>query len=170
MTRPRLAMFAPELVRPAILDAFRKLSPRDQFANPVMFVVYVGSLLATALWMQALTGRGEAPAAFVGAVALWLWITVLFANFAEALAEGRSKAQAATLRGMRDLSTGGECRPASHRSIYFVLRRWPHARVSWSQCSACDLAGDRTIRPAAKGAAIVEHEIHGLSRRRPFPR
>ena len=66
MTRPRLPMFAPELVRPAIVDAFRKLDPRDQFRNPVMFVVYAGSLLTTALWIQALVGRGEAPAAFIG--------------------------------------------------------------------------------------------------------
>ncbi len=101
MTRPRLPMFAPELVRPAIVDAFRKLDPRDQFRNPVMFVVYAGSLLTTALWIQALVGRGEAPAAFIGWITLWLWFTVLFANFAEALAEGRSKAQAASLRGMK---------------------------------------------------------------------
>jgi len=94
-------MFAPELVRPAIVDAFRKLGPRDQFKNPVMFVVYAGSLLTTALWVQALVGEGEAPAWFIGAIALWLWVTVLFANFAEALAEGRSKAQAASLRGMK---------------------------------------------------------------------
>ena len=101
MSRPRLGMFAPELVRPAIVDAFRKLGPRDQFKNPVMFVVYAGSLLTTALWVQALVGEGEAPAWFIGAIALWLWVTVLFANFAEALAEGRSKAQAASLRGMK---------------------------------------------------------------------
>ena len=101
MSRPRLGMFAPELVRPAIVDAFRKLGPRDQFKNPVMFVVYAGSILTTALWVQALVGEGEAPAWFIGAIALWLWVTVLFANFAEALAEGRSKAQAASLRGMK---------------------------------------------------------------------
>ena len=69
--------------------------------NPVMFVVEVGSLLTTVLWVQALSGHGEAAAGFVGAIALWLWFTVLFANFSEALAEGRGKAQAEALRKTR---------------------------------------------------------------------
>jgi K+-transporting ATPase ATPase B chain len=90
-----------ELYRRAGMDALRKLDPRRMVHNPVMFVVEIGSLLTTALWMQALTGHGEAPAGFVGAVALWLWFTVLFANFSEALAEGRGKAQAEALRKTR---------------------------------------------------------------------
>ncbi len=85
----------------AVLEAFRKLDPRWMVRNPVMLVVEVGSLLTSALWIQALTGRGEAPAVFIGAVALWLWFTVLFANFSEALAEGRGKAQAEALRKTR---------------------------------------------------------------------
>jgi K+-transporting ATPase ATPase B chain len=89
------------LLIPAIGDAFRKLSPRAQFRNPVMFVVFVCSILTTALWFQALGGKGEAPAGFILGVALWLWFTLLFANFAEAIAEGRGKAQAASLRGAR---------------------------------------------------------------------
>jgi K+-transporting ATPase ATPase B chain len=89
------------LLTPAIADAFRKLSPMTQMKNPVMFVVYVGSIFTTALWVHALTGAGEASAGFILAISLWLWFTVLFANFAEALAEGRSKAQAASLRGLR---------------------------------------------------------------------
>ncbi|MEI7293783.1 MULTISPECIES: potassium-transporting ATPase subunit KdpB [Paraburkholderia] len=92
------SMFDPALVRPAIVDSFRKLNPRTQLRNPVMFCVYVGSVLTTILWIAALMGQAEAPAGFILAVALWLWFTVLFANFAEALAEGRSKAQAASLR------------------------------------------------------------------------
>ena len=100
-TRTSFSLFDPALVRPAIRDAFVKLDPRVQWRNPVMFVVYVGSNLTTVLGAQALAGRGEAPAAFIIAVAVWLWFTVLFANFAEALAEGRSKAQTATLRGMK---------------------------------------------------------------------
>ncbi len=91
-------MFDPALVRPAIAESFRKLNPRTQLRNPVMFCVYVGSVLTTILWIAALGGEAEAPAGFILAVALWLWFTVLFANFAEALAEGRSKAQAASLR------------------------------------------------------------------------
>ncbi len=69
--------------------------------NPVMFVVEVGSVLTTALWIQALFGQGEAPTGFIGAIALWLWFTVLFANFSEAVAEGRGKAQAESLRKAR---------------------------------------------------------------------
>ncbi|VWB06194.1 potassium-transporting ATPase subunit B [Burkholderia lata] len=101
---PRTAvrsMFDPALVRPAIADSFRKLTPRTQFRNPVMFCVYVGSILTTILWIAALFGQAEAPAGFIVAIALWLWFTVLFANFAEALAEGRSKAQAASLRSAK---------------------------------------------------------------------
>jgi K+-transporting ATPase ATPase B chain len=94
-------MFDPTLVRPAIVDSFRKLTPRTQFRNPVMFCVYVGSILTTILWIAALAGQAEAPAGFILAVTLWLWFTVLFANFAEALAEGRSKAQAASLRSAK---------------------------------------------------------------------
>ena len=81
-----------ELYRRAIVDAFRKLDPRWQVRNPVMFVVEVGSLLTTFLFVQALFGQGEAPAGFIFGISAWLWFTVIFANFAEALAEGRGKA------------------------------------------------------------------------------
>jgi K+-transporting ATPase ATPase B chain len=101
MTQKTLSMFDTDLVMPAVADSFRKLDPRTQLRNPVMFVVYIGSLFTTGLWVQALTGQGEAPAWFIGIITLWLWFTVLFANFAEAMAEGRSKAQAAALRGAR---------------------------------------------------------------------
>ncbi|WP_137937015.1 potassium-transporting ATPase subunit KdpB [Chitinivorax sp. B] len=96
-----LSMFDPSLVKPAIVDAFKKMAPRTQMKNPVMFVVYLGSMLTTILFIQALVGQAEAPAGFILAIALWLWFTVLFANFAEALAEGRSKAQAASLRSAK---------------------------------------------------------------------
>jgi K+-transporting ATPase ATPase B chain len=95
------SLFEPAIVRRAVIDALVKLSPRDQVRNPVMFVVFVVSILTTILWVQALVGHGEASAAFIGWVALWLWFTVLFANFAEAMAEGRGKAQAASLRKTR---------------------------------------------------------------------
>jgi K+-transporting ATPase ATPase B chain len=95
------SMFDPSLVKPAIVDSFKKLGPRTQLRNPVMFCVYVGSILTTILWIAALAGQAEAPAGFILAIALWLWFTVLFANFAEALAEGRSKAQAASLRSAK---------------------------------------------------------------------
>jgi K+-transporting ATPase ATPase B chain len=91
----------PDLMKRALLDSFLRLTPRYQWRNPVMFVVYIGSILTTVLWIQALTGKGEAPAGFILAVTLWLWVTLLFANFAEAIAEGRSKAQAASLKSAR---------------------------------------------------------------------
>ena len=98
---PARSLFDVTLVRRAAWDAVRKLAPRHQARNPVMFVVAVGSLFTTALGGQALLGQGEAPAGFILAIAAWLWFTVLFANFAEALAEGRGKAQAQALRRAR---------------------------------------------------------------------
>jgi K+-transporting ATPase ATPase B chain len=95
------SLFDATLVRQAIVDSVRKLTPRRQVRNPVMFVVYVGSILTTLLWGQAMVGQGEAPAWFIFWVSVWLWFTVLFANFAEAMAEGRGKAQAASLRKAR---------------------------------------------------------------------
>ena len=100
--RSQISWFlGPELVKHALVDSFRRMTPRYQWRNPVMFVVYIGSILTTILWLQALFGQGEAPAGFILAVTLWLWVTLLFANFAEAIAEGRSKAQAAALKSAR---------------------------------------------------------------------
>ena len=94
-------LFDPAIVWQATIDSFRKLTPQREIRNPVMFVVYVGSILTTILFFHALVGKGEAPAGFILAVSVWLWFTVLFANFAEAMAEGRGKAQAASLRKAR---------------------------------------------------------------------
>ena len=94
-------MFEPSIVGPAIIDSIKKLDPRHQIKNPVMFVVLVGSILTTGLWVQALVGQGEAPAGFILAISLWLWFTLIFANFSEAMAEGRGKAQAESLRRAR---------------------------------------------------------------------
>jgi len=99
-------LFDPQILRRAIFDAFLKLDPRHQLRNPVMFTVLVGSVLTTGLFIQALLGSGEAPAGFILAISAWLWFTVLFANFAEAMAEGRGKAQADTLRKARKEITG----------------------------------------------------------------
>ncbi|ACO74561.1 K+transporting ATPase, B subunit [Laribacter hongkongensis HLHK9] len=96
----KLPLFEAALVKPALAESLRKLSPRVQWRSPVMFVVWVGSLLTTILGLEA-AWRGVPGTGFIFAVAAWLWFTVLFANFAEALAEGRGKAQAAALRGSR---------------------------------------------------------------------
>ena len=98
------APFGWHIYRQAILDAFRKLSPRYMARNPVMFVTEVGSALTLLLFVQALLGHGEAKASFIGGVSLWLWLCILFANFSEALAEGRGKAQAAALRRTRQVT------------------------------------------------------------------
>jgi potassium-transporting ATPase ATP-binding subunit len=91
------------LLGAALLDSVRRLDPRAMVKNPVMFVVEIGSILTTVIWLHdaILPASGAAPAWFTGNVAAWLWFTVVFANFAEALAEGRGKAQAAALRGLR---------------------------------------------------------------------
>jgi len=120
-TVKNFSMFDPALVKPAIASAFGKLDPRVQWRNPVMFVVYVGSIITTLLWVQALGGKGEAPQGFILAVALWLWFTVLFANFAEALAEGRSKAQASSLRGMKRKTIAKKLEQPRHGSAWHPM-------------------------------------------------
>jgi potassium-transporting ATPase ATP-binding subunit len=95
------SLFDSTICWPAAINSIRKLDPRHQIKNPVMFVVLVGSILTTGLYFQALIGRGEAPASFILAINLWLWFTLIFANFAEAMAEGRGKAQAESLRKAR---------------------------------------------------------------------
>ncbi len=106
MAGPRareISLFDRQILARASLDSVRKLSPRVQMANPVMFVVEVGSVLTTLLWLRDAFAPAPdaAPLWFTGSVTLWLWFTVLFANFAESVAEGRGKAQADTLRKMR---------------------------------------------------------------------
>jgi K+-transporting ATPase ATPase B chain len=98
-------LFDPPIVRSALVASIAKLDPRHQVRNPVMFVVLAGSVLTTGLFVQALVGHGEAPAGFILAVSVWLWFTLLFANFAEAMAEGRGKAQADELRKARRETT-----------------------------------------------------------------
>src|SRR6202045_2232121 len=96
------SLFDPAIIRPAIWDAFRKLDPRLMISNPVMFVVEIVSVLTTIIYLRDLvTGADAASLKFAFQIGLWLWITLLFANFAEAVAEGRGKAQAATLRKAR---------------------------------------------------------------------
>jgi len=113
-------LFDPAILRQAVIDSFRKLTPQRQVRNPVMFVVYVGSILTTLLFLQALVGKGEAPAWFILMVTVWLWFTVLFANFAEAMAEGRGKAQAASLRkARRDVQAKRLTSP--HREAAYTL-------------------------------------------------
>ena len=105
-SKPELnSLWNVEILQQAAVNAFLKLTPRQQWKNPVMFVVYLGCLLTTVLWLQALSGNSEEPSRFILSITFWLWFTVLFANFAEAVAEGRSKAQAAFLKtAKRDIA------------------------------------------------------------------
>ncbi len=119
--QPR-SLFDPAILRPALLESLRKLDPRVQARNPVMFVVEIGALITTVAWLIQVfggspLGGGNEPSWFTFSVTVWLWLTVVFANLAEALAEGRGRAQAASLRAMRTetvarLRDGGE-KPAA---------------------------------------------------------
>ena len=134
--RSRNALYDRALVLEALVDSFRKLDPRVQIRNPVMFVVWVGALLTLVLFFESLAGMDEGAPGFTLAISLLLWFTVVFANFAEALAEGRGRAQADTLRKARQevtahkLAAPGARRPPS--------RAWPpgcsaRATSCWSR-------------------------------------
>ncbi|WP_308494652.1 potassium-transporting ATPase subunit KdpB [Duganella lactea] len=142
----KLRMFDAALAVPAIVDAFRKLHPRTQLRSPVMFVVYVGSIITTLLAAQALAGHGEAPAGFIVATAVWLWFTVLFANFAEALAEGRSKAQAASLRSLKQTVTAKKLAT-------------PKYGTTWLPAPALDLRKGHTILVEAGDVIPIDGEV-----------
>ena len=117
------------MYRRAVLDSFVKLNPRNMVGNPVMFVVEVGSVLTTALLIQAIVGhRARRPHRFIGAVAALLWLTVLFANFSQALAEGRGKARAEALRRTRQLTQAKRVARAP-RTAATLPRRLHHGRV-----------------------------------------
>ena len=142
----RLTMFDTGLVGPALVDAFKKLGVRTQLRSPVMFVVYVGSIVTTLLYVQALLGTGEAPRGFILACAVWLWFTVLFANFAEALAEGRSKAQAASLRGLKEAVTAKKLAVPKHGT-------------TWLPCPATDLRKGNHILIEAGDVVPIDGEV-----------
>ena len=118
MARAAASVFSRELVVAAIRDSFPKLDPRTQVRNPVMFIVELGSVITTVIFFLDLVRGHTGELWFVGVIAVWLWLTVLFANFAEAIAEGRGKAQANALRATRTTTQravrdGPRCRPPS---------------------------------------------------------
>jgi K+-transporting ATPase ATPase B chain len=117
-SKTSLTLMDPKLVKPAVWAAFTKLDPRVQWRNPVMFVVYIGSIVTTLLGLQALQGTVGDSAGFILSVAVWLWFTVLFANFAEALAEGRSKAQADSLKGLKKSTWAKKLKEPTHGSTW----------------------------------------------------
>ena len=139
----RRPLFDPPIVRRALVESVLKLDPRHQVRNPVMFTVLVCSALTTVLGVEALRGHGEAPTGFILGVSAWLWFTVLFANFAEAMAEGRGKAQADAMRRARsDVMARVLLDPADHMSITVVpssvLRKGQCVLVRTGDLIPCD--------------------------------
>jgi K+-transporting ATPase ATPase B chain len=112
----QISLWDRAILRRAMVDSFAKLDPRIQVGNPVMFLVEIGSAITTAIFVQHLLA-GTGHPLFTGQVAFWLWFTVIFANFAEAMAEGRGKAQAATLRRTRTETVANRLTPAGHVDV-----------------------------------------------------
>lgn len=162
MKNKNTQLFDNAMVRQSIIDSFKKCTPQTQWRNPVMFVVYIGSIVTTLLWLAMLTNYTEGNAWFGGMIALWLWFTVLFANFAEALAEGRSKAQAASLKGVKKLSSAIRLATASLNAVQETvnsneLRKGDIVLIRASETIPCDgevLEG---------GASVDESAITGES-------
>ncbi len=146
VSRKSLTLFDTALIGPAIVDAFKKLTPRAQWRSPVMFVVYVGSIITTLLFLQSLFGKGEASPGFIFAISIWLWFTVLFANFAESLAEGRSKAQAASLRALK-------------QTVLAKKLSVPKHGTSWLPASPADLRKGDTVLVEAGDVIPVDGEV-----------
>ena len=148
MTEPSIVhpLFAPALLKPALADSLRRLRPEAQWRNPVMFVVWVGSVLTTVLGFVALKDHtGPAPG-FVFAVAACLWLTVWFANLAEALAEGRGKAQAAALR-------------AAKQRVYAKVLQQPHFGASWLPVPSDELSRDKIVLVEAGDVMPADGEV-----------
>jgi potassium-transporting ATPase ATP-binding subunit len=152
-------LFDLAIVRRAIVDSFVKLDPRWQVRNPVMFTVYVGSILTTGLFALSLRFGGEEPSWFILAISAWLWFTVLFANFAEAMAEGRGKAQADALRRTRRTAPARKfiippTAPLTEPTFEAMLQRGDLAVVS-----PCDLRRGHVVFVAAGDYIPADGEI-----------
>ncbi|QFY44383.1 potassium-transporting ATPase subunit KdpB [Candidatus Methylospira mobilis] len=155
MKQPMFSLLSPQALKPALWESLAKMAPRVQMKNPVMFVCYIGSIATSVLLLQALlTGKDADTVSFILAIALWLWFTVLFANIAEALAEGRSKAQAATLRSMRKTAEAKKLRGAKHDAD------WTPVSAGELRCGDVFLVEAGDVIPAdgeiVEGAASVD--------------
>src|ERR1700754_4836985 len=150
LSNPESVDTSPAIASPGlgaiIWDAFAKLAPATQWKNPVMFVVYLGSILTTVLGVQALRGHADAPAGFVWAIAGWLWFTVLFANAAEALAEGRGKAQAEALR-------------AARRRVDTKVLTLPASARRWTLTPSDQLSAGMTLLVEAGDTIPIDGEV-----------
>ena len=162
MSRKQQTLFESALIRQALLDSFKKLSPQTQWHNPVMFIVWIGSVITSLLAIAMFSGKLAGSATFTGAISLWLWFTLLFANLAEALAEGRSKTQANSLKGVNRTNWANKLSGPQHDA--------PSERVSAASLRKGDVvlvvAGD--IIPCdgevlEGGASVDESAITGES-------
>jgi len=141
-----LPMFDPALLKPALGESIRRLSPRAQWRNPVMFVVWVGSVLATLLGIAAFRDHHMNAPGFTLGVAAWLWLTVWFANLAESLAEGRGKAQAASLR-------------AARQRVYAKVLQEPRFGAAWVPMPSDELNGERVVLVEAGDIVPADGEV-----------
>ena len=154
-----ISIFRGDIIRQATLDAFVKLNPIHLMGNPVMLVVEIGALITTVLFLDEVLGSRDESKSFTAAISAWLWFTVLFANFAEAMAEGRGKAQAGTLRAMRrDTMARRETAPGQYETVSASeLRKGDVIRVEANEI----IAGDGDV---IEGVAFVsEAAITGES-------
>jgi len=148
--RPSGKLINGPLLKRALVDALGKLNPRHQLKNPVMFVVWVCSAFVTLLWLHSLGGHGEARSGFILQIAVWLWFTLFFANVAEALAEGRGKAQADALRASRKDVTAKK-----------LLREGDHA---WAPVDGGTLRlGDLVLVEAGDTIPLDGEVVEGIS-------
>jgi K+-transporting ATPase ATPase B chain len=164
-TRKPRSLFDARILRNALIESLKKLGPLNQLRNPVMFVVYVVSILTSGLCLQALFeigGPGEAPAGFIAAISLWLWFTVIFANFAEAMAEGRGKAQAESLRRARRDVRAKKLGATAQRDS--TQRDSTQRDSKWIEVSATELRkGDRVLVEAGDLVPADGEVIEGIA-------
>jgi len=157
-----LSAFDPRLLRVAFADSLKKLDPRVLWRNPVMFTVEIASVITLVTFALSLTGVNREPAWFTGSVSLWLWLTVIFSTFAEALAEGRGKARAASLRKTRTEVMAKRLEKPEFGSDFTLvganqLRKDDHILVEQGEL----IAGDGDV---VAGAALV-NEAAGTANR-----
>ncbi|KAF0217134.1 MAG: K+-transporting ATPase ATPase B [Geobacteraceae bacterium] len=148
-----ISIFDPRIMGPALIESFKKLDPRELWRNPVMFCVEIASIITLVTFAMSLTGAGKEPARFTGLVSLWLWLTVIFATFAEALAEGRGKARAASLRKTRTDVTAKLLSKPEFKSAFTAVGASQLRKGDYILVEAGELiAGDGDV---VAGAALV---------------
>jgi len=148
-----ISMFDPRIMKPALVESFKKLDPRGLWRNPVMFCVEIASAITLVTFVMSLTGANKEPAWFTGLVSIWLWLTVIFATFAESLAEGRGKARAASLRKSRTEVTAKRLKKPEFGSAYEVVPAESLRKDDFILVEAHEMiAGDGDV---VAGAALV---------------